>query len=91
VIGLIPCSGNNSAFQGLEFIRSILEHLYHAELASPLGRLLVLQLIGVSLSHYQVGDLELSRFQLGLVLILHPPLQGLGLDAHFLPHFIEQI
>ena len=66
--------GNCPALQGLEFVGSVPEHLYYTEWTSPLGRQHVLRLVGMSFLHYQVGDLELSGFQLGLVLILHPPL-----------------
>ena len=91
MIDPVPCSGNNPAFQGLESIRSVPEYLYHAEKASPFGRQLVLQLIGVSVSHYQVDDLELPWSQLGLLLIFHHFLQGFSLDAGFLSHLVEQV
>ena len=54
-------------------------------------RQLFFQLVGVSFSHHKVSDLELPRFQLGLVLVLHPSLQGFGLDVCLLSNFVQQV
>ena len=90
-IGLIPCSSNSPSLQGLKLISSVSEYLYHAEWASPFKGQLVLHLIGVTFSHYQVDNLELSGSPLGLLIVLYPSLQGFGLDARLLSHLLQQV
>ena len=88
-IGPIPRSGSSSTLQSLEPISSVSEYLYHVEWTSPFRRQLILQLIGVSFPHYQVGDLELPGFQLGPLFILYPSLQSFDFDVRLLSHLVK--
>ena len=59
-VGCIPGTRNGASLQGLKPIRPVSQDFLHPKGASPLGGQLVLQLVGVSLPHYQVSDMELS-------------------------------
>jgi len=59
-VGCIPGTRNEASLQGLKPVRPVSQDFRHPKGASPLGGQLVLQLVWVSLPHYQVNNLELS-------------------------------